>query len=181
MFDPITPSRLGLDISGSCYILIDDLDRDNRYSEHLGNDSRSPRPTTFNPHRYSGEDPCPDPRNFVFGFGRSTSVRPRRQLPSCRVPYRWFPSCSGESFAESLVFLSDASIISCLDIRRAIVDGRGVEPCVNYPLCWAPCTIRGPDRDERQCLPSADRRCDRVRGRGALDQYFVQRCVSTIF
>jgi len=72
-----------------------------------------PDPMTFNPHRFSGECPCPDPRAFVFGFGR------RR--------------CIGEGFADSLVFLSLASIISCLDIRRAIVDDKEVGPLVSYP------------------------------------------------
>jgi hypothetical protein len=31
------------------------------------------------------------------------------------------------------VFLALASIISCLNIRRAIVDGKEVEPRVSYP------------------------------------------------
>ena len=49
------------------------------------------------------------------------------------MTYRRFPSCGGEGFAESLVFITLASIISCLDIRRAIVDGKEVEPLVSYP------------------------------------------------
>ncbi|KAF8550950.1 cytochrome P450 [Imleria badia] len=72
-----------------------------------------PDPTRFNPHRFSGQSPCPDPRSFVFGFGR------RR--------------CIGEGFAESLVFLTIASIISCFNIKRVIVDGKEVEPRVSYP------------------------------------------------
>ena len=29
-----------------------------------------PDPMRFDPHRFSGQCPCPDPRAFVFGFGR---------------------------------------------------------------------------------------------------------------
>ncbi|KAG8215103.1 cytochrome P450 [Butyriboletus roseoflavus] len=72
-----------------------------------------PDPTKFDPHRFAGERPCPDPRLFVFGFGR------RR--------------CIGEGFADSLVFLALSSIVSCFNIRRAIVDGKEVEPRVSYP------------------------------------------------
>ncbi|KZS88716.1 cytochrome P450 [Sistotremastrum niveocremeum HHB9708] len=77
-----------------------------------------PDPDTFDPTRYlKSEDEKghvqPDPRNFVFGFGR-------------RV-------CPGKQFGESAVFLQIASILATFNISKAL-DAHGTEitPEIDY-------------------------------------------------
>ncbi|ESK82650.1 cytochrome p450 [Moniliophthora roreri MCA 2997] len=69
--------------------------------------------TNFDPTRYLSDTPQPDPRKFVFGFGR-------------RV-------CPGAQFAEDSVFFNISRILSTFDISKSVgEDGMGVEPKVEF-------------------------------------------------
>ncbi|KAH9908656.1 cytochrome P450 [Xylariomycetidae sp. FL2044] len=57
-------------------------------------------PSNFDPSRHLGPDACPDPRNFVFGYGR------RR--------------CPGRLLADSSVWLTIARTLAVFDIQKGI-------------------------------------------------------------
>jgi hypothetical protein len=55
-------------------------------------------PDVFEPSRFLGENPEPDPRDHVFGYGRR--------------------ACSGQQLAETSVFLACATSLAALQISR---------------------------------------------------------------
>jgi hypothetical protein len=61
---------------------------------------------TFNPSRFLGETPEPDPRNYVFGFGR-------------RI-------CPGRVLADSNIFLTIAQSLAAFRIGKMVRDGEEV-------------------------------------------------------
>lgn len=65
---------------------------------------------TFNPERFLGSTPEPDPRKFAFGFGR-------------RV-------CPGKALAEANAFLAVAMSLAVFRIRDAKQNGRKID---GYP------------------------------------------------
>ncbi|KAI0470582.1 cytochrome P450 [Xylariaceae sp. FL0804] len=66
-------------------------------------------PDTFDPTRFLGEHPCPDPRDYVFGFGRRT--------------------CPGKGLADWSVWLSIARSLAVFDISKGVDDsGNEIEP-----------------------------------------------------
>ncbi|KAI1658689.1 cytochrome P450 [Daldinia decipiens] len=69
-----------------------------------------PNPESFNPSCYVGPDPCPDPRDFVFGFGRRT--------------------CPAMLLGESSVWLAIACTLAVFDIAKPVVaeTGEVIEP-----------------------------------------------------
>lgn len=62
----------------------------------------------FNPDRFLTEKPAPDPRNFIFGYGR-------------RI-------CPGRFLAESSTWLTIAKSLAALDTRRPVINGKEFEP-----------------------------------------------------
>jgi hypothetical protein len=67
---------------------------------------------SFNPVRFMGSDPAPDPHQFVFGFGR-------------RV-------CPGRILADNALFLNVAQSLAVFNIQKPVVDGNVVEPVVKF-------------------------------------------------
>jgi hypothetical protein len=61
---------------------------------------------TFNPSRFLGETPEPDPRNYVFGFGR-------------RI-------CPGRVLADSNIFLTIAQTLAAFRIGKIVRNGEEV-------------------------------------------------------
>lgn len=88
-------------------------------------------PQAFNPDRHLGPNPCPDPHNTVFGFGR-------RSVPFITahcVLSRWFISreCPGKYWGRVGLFVTIANTLATFDIRKAR-DERGQEivPSVEF-------------------------------------------------
>ncbi|KAJ7701790.1 cytochrome P450 [Mycena rosella] len=72
-----------------------------------------PDPSVFDPARHLGDNPQPNPLNFVFGFGR-------------RV-------CPGAALAEQSLFLAMANILAAFNISRARdAEGSEIEPSVKW-------------------------------------------------
>jgi len=72
-----------------------------------------PNPEAFNPDRFLSPNPEPDPRKWMFGFGR-------------RV-------CPGAHFAEVSLLLNIASILAVFSISPAVDDrGKAIEPRIEY-------------------------------------------------
>ncbi|KAI2613241.1 cytochrome P450 [Hypoxylon sp. NC1633] len=73
-----------------------------------------PNPGRFDPSRYLGSDPCPDPRDFVFGFGRR--------------------ACPAKLLGESSVWLTIACALTVFDIEKpvALETGEVIEPQVRF-------------------------------------------------
>ncbi|KAJ9610637.1 hypothetical protein H2200_005414 [Cladophialophora chaetospira] len=69
-------------------------------------------PQTFNPSRFLGEYPEPDPHNISFGFGR-------------RI-------CPGKLFADTTLFSTIASFLAAFDVRRCVENGREVVPVADF-------------------------------------------------
>ncbi|KAJ7157011.1 cytochrome P450 [Mycena crocata] len=72
-------------------------------------------PLRFNPDRFlamEGHIPEPDPRDFVFGFGR-------------RV-------CPGKLLADASVFMACATTLATFTISKAVKDGQIIEPLEDY-------------------------------------------------
>ncbi|KAI0002705.1 cytochrome P450 oxidoreductase OrdA-like protein [Xylariaceae sp. FL0662B] len=70
-------------------------------------------PSSFNPSRHLGPDPCPDPRNYVFGFGRR--------------------ACPGKLLADSSVWLTIARSLAVFDITKGRDEnGKEIEPEVRF-------------------------------------------------
>lgn len=67
-----------------------------------------PDPMVFNPDRFLVESPPPDPRNYIFGYGR-------------RI-------CTGRLLADSSTWLTIAKSLAALDSRRPVVNGKEVDP-----------------------------------------------------
>lgn len=76
-----------------------------------------PDPMIFDPARFlnltAEESKSKDPSNFVFGFGR-------------RI-------CAGLTFGDNVVFLAVASILTCFNIRKSVLNGKEITPEVEYP------------------------------------------------
>ncbi|KAF9227074.1 cytochrome P450 [Gyrodon lividus] len=72
-----------------------------------------PNPEVFQPERFLGESPQPDPQNVCFGFGRRISL------------------CPGLHLAEASLFISVAMSLAVLDISRHVEDGVEVVPKVD--------------------------------------------------
>lgn len=68
---------------------------------------------SFDPDRFLASPPPPDPRDYVFGFGR-------------RV-------CPGKLLADSSIWLTIANSLAAFDIRKAVDEsGEVVEPSVLF-------------------------------------------------
>ncbi|KAF8840877.1 cytochrome P450 [Paxillus ammoniavirescens] len=74
----------------------------------LHNETTYPDPDVFQPERFLGDSPQPDPQNACFGYGR-------------RI-------CPGLHFAEASIFISVAMSLAVLDISRPVEDGVEVIP-----------------------------------------------------
>jgi cytochrome P450 len=61
-----------------------------------------PSPSTFDPERFLGSSPQPDPRELVFGFGR------RR--------------CPGMHLAEASIFVQMATLLATVDMSSKATD-----------------------------------------------------------
>ncbi|KAF2813396.1 putative cytochrome P450 oxidoreductase OrdA-like protein [Mytilinidion resinicola] len=69
----------------------------------------------FNPERFltsNGHAPEPDPRDFVFGFGR-------------RI-------CPGRNLAENALFLNIAQTLAVFNIGKSVENGKEVEPAIKF-------------------------------------------------
>ena len=88
----------------------------------------------FNPERFLGDNPEPDPRGAVFGFGRRICERCRVIVPSLNPP-RLFVVCTGPglNIAQTSLWLTCAMSLAVLDVGK-YVDGSGnvVEPGNRY-------------------------------------------------
>ncbi|KAI1421045.1 cytochrome P450 oxidoreductase OrdA-like protein [Xylaria sp. FL1777] len=72
-----------------------------------------PNPSTFDPSRYLGSDPAPDPRDDIFGYGR-------------RI-------CPGKYLAESTVWLTIARSLAVFEIGKGLDDNNSeIEPSVSF-------------------------------------------------
>jgi cytochrome P450 len=69
-------------------------------------------PETFNPSRFLGASPEPDPHNLSFGFGR-------------RV-------CPGKLFADSALFSTIVSFLAVFEVNKCVENGKEVEPVVDF-------------------------------------------------
>ncbi|RYP13071.1 hypothetical protein DL767_010944 [Monosporascus sp. MG133] len=69
-------------------------------------------PMSFNPDRFLADSPPPNPRDYVFGFGR-------------RI-------CPGRLLADSSVWITIAKSLAVFNIRKPVVDGKEVEPTVLF-------------------------------------------------
>jgi cytochrome P450 len=79
----------------------------------LHDDSIYPESLKFNPTRFIGKQPQPDPKELAFGRGR-------------RV-------CPGQHIAEASIFIQVASVLATFDIRRDVDEkGQEIEPEVGF-------------------------------------------------
>ncbi|CCM06680.1 uncharacterized protein FIBRA_08965 [Fibroporia radiculosa] len=69
-------------------------------------------PLDFNPGRFMGAEPEPDPRPVAFGFGR-------------RI-------CPGLYFADASIFLSCSMMLAVFDVSKAVEYGKVIEPVIEY-------------------------------------------------
>jgi cytochrome P450 len=68
-----------------------------------------PDPHLFLPERFMGSEVAPDPRDFVFGYGRR--------------------ACPGKLFIETSIWLAIASMTATLRISKAVdVNGKEISP-----------------------------------------------------
>lgn len=76
-----------------------------------------PNPEVFQPERFENltqeESKRIDPRNIAFGFGRRL--------------------CVGALFADNALYMALVTILACFDIRKQVIDGREIDPLVDYP------------------------------------------------
>jgi len=95
------------------------------HDEHTYSD-----PMTFNPDRFLGSHPEPDPMDFVFGFGRR--------------------SCPGIHFADAAVYIGCAMSLAVFNVSKAVdeITGEVITPVyrplsgtVSHPTPYK-CTIR---------------------------------------
>jgi cytochrome P450 len=72
-----------------------------------------PDPHSFLPERFMGNDPAPDPREFIFGFGRRL--------------------CPGKPFIETTIWLAVASMTATLHISKSLdTDGNEISPLCEF-------------------------------------------------
>lgn len=72
-----------------------------------------PNPEVFDPSRFLGPNPAPDPYDYVFGFGRR--------------------ACPGKMLADASVWLTVARSLAVFDISKSRdADGNEVEPAVRF-------------------------------------------------
>jgi len=77
------------------------------------NSAMYPEPYTFEPERWLGPHKSIRPEKYAFGFGR-------------RI-------CTGQNWAENMVFIAVASLLSTFDFEKAVdSDGRFIAPDDNY-------------------------------------------------
>lgn len=81
---------------------------------------------TFNPDRFLGDEPQPDPRKIGFGFGRR--VCPGASPPSLRTTAILLtqPASPGAHFAEVSVMLNLATLLAVFDLELPL-DEQGKE------------------------------------------------------
>lgn len=71
-----------------------------------------PNPMEFRPERYLTNPPAPDPRTWIFGFGR-------------RI-------CPGRFVADNALFITMAQTLAVFNIEKAVEGGKTVEPKVEF-------------------------------------------------
>lgn len=72
-----------------------------------------PNPEVFDPSRFLGPNPAPDPYDYVFGFGRR--------------------ACPGKVLADASVWLTVARSLAVFDISKPRDDaGNEIEPAVRF-------------------------------------------------
>ncbi|KAJ0116179.1 hypothetical protein J7T55_005125 [Diaporthe amygdali] len=72
-----------------------------------------PNPEVFDPSRFLGSNPAPDPYDYAFGFGRRT--------------------CPGKQLGDSSVWLTLARSLAVLHISKSLDDsGNEIEPAVSF-------------------------------------------------
>ncbi|KAF2743711.1 cytochrome P450 [Sporormia fimetaria CBS 119925] len=71
-----------------------------------------PEPDEFNPERFLGDTPQPDPRQWAFGYGR-------------RV-------CPGRHIADNALLITVAQVLSVFSISKPTKDGKVIEPEVKF-------------------------------------------------
>ena len=69
-------------------------------------------PEKFDPSRFLGPSPEPDPHNLSFGFGRR--------------------ACPGKLFADSTLFATIASFLAVFDVRKCVENGAEVDPVADF-------------------------------------------------
>jgi len=69
-------------------------------------------PMSFNPERFLGENPEPDPHTLSFGFGR-------------RI-------CPGKVLADTSTYLTVAQSLAVFNITKLVEDGRTIEPDIKF-------------------------------------------------
>lgn len=99
-----------------------------------------PHPELFDPSRFLGSDPAPDPRNYVFGYGR-------------RI-------CPGKQLADLSVWLTIVRSLAVFDIKKGVNDaGNEIEPEVSFSSG----TISHPTPFKATITPRSSRHEDLIR------------------
>ena len=92
-----------------------------------------PDPFTFNPERFVksvDHEPETDPRTMVFGFGRRSVPAPAAVSTSADI---FFSSiCPGMQLADASIWLSIAMTLAVFKVSRAVVDGKVIEPAIEF-------------------------------------------------
>ena len=91
-----------------------------KYRAIIHDEETYPNPFHFDPSRFLGNKPQPDPFKFVFGFGRRT--------------------CPGAHLAETTLFLNIANILAVFNISKPLnEEGKEVEPIIEWSNGVATC------------------------------------------
>lgn len=91
-------------------------------------------PMTFNPDRFLGSHPEPDPMDFVFGFGRCCTTGCHFSSRTDLLPNHR-RSCPGKYFGDASVYIACAMSLAVFNVSKAIdsITGEVITP-VYRPL-----------------------------------------------